>query len=33
VTADGELFWGNDRFEESLAWAIAHEAPPSPPSA
>jgi 2-hydroxychromene-2-carboxylate isomerase len=33
VTAGGELFWGNDRLEESLAWAIAHEAPPSPPSA
>lgn len=22
VTADGELFWGNDRLEAALAWAI-----------
>jgi 2-hydroxychromene-2-carboxylate isomerase len=21
VTADGELFWGNDRLEQALAWA------------
>ncbi len=21
VTADGEMFWGNDRFEQALAWA------------
>ena len=21
VTADGELFWGNDRLEHALAWA------------
>ena len=21
VTADGELFWGNDRLETALAWA------------
>jgi 2-hydroxychromene-2-carboxylate isomerase len=21
VTADGELFWGNDRLERALAWA------------
>jgi 2-hydroxychromene-2-carboxylate isomerase len=21
VTSDGELFWGNDRLEQSLAWA------------
>ena len=21
VTADGELFWGNDRLEAALAWA------------
>jgi 2-hydroxychromene-2-carboxylate isomerase len=20
-TADGELFWGNDRLEQALAWA------------
>jgi 2-hydroxychromene-2-carboxylate isomerase len=23
---DGELFWGNDRLEQALAWAKAHEA-------
>ncbi len=23
VTADGELFWGDDRFEQALAWARA----------
>lgn len=23
TTADGELFWGNDRLEEALAWALA----------
>ena len=22
VTDDGELFWGNDRLEEALAWAV-----------
>ncbi|MBV8792315.1 MAG: 2-hydroxychromene-2-carboxylate isomerase [Pseudolabrys sp.] len=22
VTADGELFWGNDRLEDALAWAL-----------
>jgi 2-hydroxychromene-2-carboxylate isomerase len=22
VTADGELFWGNDRLEPALAWAL-----------
>jgi 2-hydroxychromene-2-carboxylate isomerase len=22
VTADGELFWGNDRLEHALAWAV-----------
>ena len=21
TTADGELFWGNDRLEQALAWA------------
>ena len=21
ITADGELFWGNDRLERALAWA------------
>jgi 2-hydroxychromene-2-carboxylate isomerase len=24
VTADRELFWGNDRLEEAIAWALAH---------
>jgi 2-hydroxychromene-2-carboxylate isomerase len=24
VTQDGELFWGNDRLEEAIAWAKAH---------
>ncbi len=24
VTADGELFWGNDRLDEALAWARTH---------
>src|SRR5215467_3978797 len=24
VTADGELFWGNDRLEHALAWAAMH---------
>jgi len=24
VTADGELFWGNDRLESALAWAQRH---------
>jgi 2-hydroxychromene-2-carboxylate isomerase len=23
ITADGELFWGNDRLEQALAWAVA----------
>ena len=23
VTADGELFWGNDRLEQALDWAVA----------
>lgn len=26
VTADGELFWGNDRLEAALAWAKAPQA-------
>ncbi len=25
VTADGELFWGNDRLDAALAWAKAHQ--------
>lgn len=24
VTPDGELFWGNDRLEEALEWALRH---------
>jgi 2-hydroxychromene-2-carboxylate isomerase len=24
VTADGEMFWGNDRLEQALAWATRH---------
>lgn len=24
VTADGELFWGDDRLEPAIAWAVAH---------
>jgi 2-hydroxychromene-2-carboxylate isomerase len=23
ITADGEIFWGNDRLEEGLDWALA----------
>ncbi|MFZ5670798.1 MAG: 2-hydroxychromene-2-carboxylate isomerase [Pseudomonadota bacterium] len=26
ITADGELFWGNDRLEKALAWAQNHTA-------
>lgn len=25
VTADGELFWGNDRLEQALRWAAQHQ--------
>ncbi|PTS89755.1 MULTISPECIES: 2-hydroxychromene-2-carboxylate isomerase [unclassified Caulobacter] len=25
VTADGELFWGNDRLEQALDWAVKHQ--------
>ncbi len=25
VTADGELFWGNDRLEQALDWAARHQ--------
>lgn len=24
ITADGELFWGNDRLEQALDWAVRH---------
>ena len=24
ITADGELFWGNDRLEQALSWALHH---------
>jgi 2-hydroxychromene-2-carboxylate isomerase len=24
ITADGELFWGNDRLEQALDWAVNH---------
>ncbi|MBX3480188.1 MAG: 2-hydroxychromene-2-carboxylate isomerase [Caulobacter sp.] len=24
ITADGELFWGNDRLEQALEWAVRH---------
>lgn len=24
ITADGELFWGNDRLEQALDWAVKH---------
>jgi 2-hydroxychromene-2-carboxylate isomerase len=24
ITADGELFWGNDRLEQALDWALHH---------
>ena len=26
VTPDGELFWGNDRLEDALAWAVSRPA-------
>lgn len=29
VTADGELFWGNDRLEQALAWAARNQDPES----
>jgi len=33
VTADGELFWGNDRLEQALAWASGNgRTPHAPPS-
>jgi len=25
VTTDGELFWGNDRLEQALDWAVRHQ--------
>jgi 2-hydroxychromene-2-carboxylate isomerase len=27
VTGDGEIFWGDDRLERALNWALGHEAP------
>lgn len=27
ITADGELFWGNDRLETALDWAVRHRNP------
>ena len=29
VTADGELFWGNDRLEQAVAWAASHAREPA----
>jgi 2-hydroxychromene-2-carboxylate isomerase len=29
ITADGELFWGNDRLERALAWTKSGRHPPS----
>jgi 2-hydroxychromene-2-carboxylate isomerase len=29
ITADGELFWGNDRLEQALLWAQRHERTPA----
>lgn len=29
-TADGELFWGNDRIEEALDWALGRKVSPGP---
>ena len=25
TTADGEVFWGNDRLEQGLDWAHSHD--------
>ncbi len=30
ITADGELFWGNDRLEQALDWALHHAKNHSP---
>ena len=27
VTSDGELFWGNDRLDAALDWAVRHSSP------
>ena len=32
-TADGELFWGNDRLEDAIAWQAASDAPEASDSA
>ena len=29
VTADGELFWGQDRIAEALAWAVRPQVVPT----
>ena len=29
ITADGELFWGNDRLEQAVAWAAARAKEPA----
>jgi 2-hydroxychromene-2-carboxylate isomerase len=28
IAADGELFWGDDRLEQAIAWAASHEGEP-----
>lgn len=32
TTADGELFWGNDRLEQALTWATGRAMPSAPTS-
>lgn len=31
ITPDGELFWGDDRLEQAIAWTLAHPAPSPTP--